>query len=120
MSLIIPAGKGGKLKRTETVALNAAGDGEVILGPVPASRRWVLARLAVFCTDDDPMPVASVYDGTASPGNLIDATYTGAQDVSDMGGLPLDQSEFLTVRWTGGQALAVATVRLTGYEVVPE
>lgn len=118
MTLIIPDGKGGRLRRAENVTLNAAGDGEVILGPVPASRRWVLARLAVFCTVDDPMPVASVYDGTASPGNLLDATYTGAQDVSDMGGLALDQSEFLTVAWTAGQAGAVATVRLTGYEVV--
>jgi hypothetical protein len=119
VALIIPPGKGGRLERAENVQLDAAGAGEVILGPVPSGQRWILARLAVFCTVDDPMPKTLVYRGPALPRYLIDGTYTGAQDFSAMDGVtPLEQDEYLTVVWSGGQPGAVATVSLTGAQVV--
>lgn len=117
--VIIPTGKSAKLKQTDTIQLDGNGNGEIEFGPVPAGREWMVARLQVFVDVDNPMPVASVYDGTPVVPNLVDATYTGAQDTSEMAGTPpMSASEVLTVRWTGGAPGANATATLTGVEVV--
>jgi hypothetical protein len=123
MTLIIPPGRGGPLRSADayrSVALDGSGAGEVTLGPVPSGQVWNVSRLAVFCTVDNPMPTALVYrTGPALPQYLVDGTYTGAQDFSDMNDdPPLEANEFLLVRWTGGQAAAVATAVLTGRQMV--
>lgn len=112
---IRPTG-GGSLTRDSSVALNAAGVGEVELGPVPPNQIWLISRMTVFVTGTTvPMPSCSVYDGPASPGNLVDATWTGAQDVSDFGTpYVLEANESLLFRWEGGTPGAIATARLVG------
>jgi hypothetical protein len=109
----------GRLDRSGSVVLNAAGAGTVQVGPVPAGQEWELQRMTVFCTgSNNPMPVCKVYDGVAgNEANLIDATYTGGQDVSDFG-TPylLQQQESLFFVWSGGVPGAMATARLIGVQ----
>jgi hypothetical protein len=116
--LIVVRGE-GPLTISANVVLDANGNGSVELGPVPASRAWAVTRITVSCTGTNlPMPVANVYDGPPNPANLLDATYTGGQDVSDFG-TPyiLDQQESLTVEWVGGVPGETATARLIGQQV---
>lgn len=112
---IEPTG-GGPLTTSGRATFDPAGRAEVVLGPVPPRGVWLISRLTVSATGpSDPMPAAYVYEGDENPANLLDATWTGTQDVSDFG-TPhqLDEAEYLTVVWTGGTAGETATARLIG------
>lgn len=112
----IQVGGGGRLDRSGTVILGATGAGDVELGPVPPGQVWLISRMTVAVTGTtNPMPTCSVYDGPPNAASLIDATWTGAQDVSDFG-TPheLQPNESLLFRWTGGTPGARATARLIG------
>lgn len=106
---------GGKLNATESVTLDATGAGQLELR-VDGGQVWTVQRMTVSCTGPtDPMPSCYVYDGPAADAYLIDATWTGTQDVSDFGTpLELLDGEYLTFRWTGGTPGEVATARLVG------
>jgi hypothetical protein len=115
MSAIQTSGS-GKLDRSGAVVLDAAGGGRVEIGAVPAGQVWAVTRMTVACTGtNNPMPVCKVYDGFEAPQNLIDATYTGGQDVSDFP-TPhvLQQDQGLLFVWSGGVAGTRATARLVG------
>lgn len=111
---------GGRLDVSGQVTLDAQGNGELELGPVPPRAQWLVARITVSVTGPtDPMPSCTVYDGTAHPSNLLDATWTGAQDVSDFGTpYPLEDGDRLTFRWEGGTPGTVATARLAGRQAL--
>lgn len=107
---------GGNLAQGGSVTLDADGAGELELGPVPPNQVWLITRVTVSCTGPtNPMPTCSVYDGPPSPGNLVDATWTGTQDVSDFGQpYILGVNESLLFRWERGTPGEVATARLVG------
>lgn len=104
-----------RLSISGQVTLDASGAGALELA-VPAATVWSIQRIAISCTGPtDPMPACYVYDGPANDANLLDATWTGTQDVSDFGTpLELYAGEFLTFTWTGGTPGTVATARLIG------
>ncbi len=107
---------GGPLNQAASAAFNAAGVAQVELGPVPPGQVWLITRMTVSTTGtDNPMPSCSVYDGSVAAQNLIDATYTGSQDVSDFGQpYILQPAETLVFRWEGGTPGLIATARLVG------
>lgn len=97
------------------VVLDANGEGTVEVR-VPGGQVWTVQRMTVSCTGPtSPMPACYVYDGPPSDAYLLDATWTGTQDVSDFG-QPLDlvDGDYLTFHWTGGTAGETATARLVG------
>lgn len=104
-----------RLSISGQVTLDAAGRGALELS-VPASTVWMVQRIAISCTGPtDPMPSLYAYDGPENDANLLDATWTGTQDVSDFGTpLELYAGEFLTFVWVGGTAGTVGTARLIG------
>lgn len=108
----------GQLTRDASVVLDANGNGQASLGPVPAGQVWSVTRITVSCDGtNNPMPRCQVYDGPATPGNLIDATYTGGLDSSDYpNALTLQIADELLFVWTGGVPASVATARLVGYQ----
>ena len=107
---------GGPLSQAGSAEFTAAGVAQVELGPVPPGQVWLITRMTVSTSgSDDPMPTCSVYDGSVSAQNLLDATYTGSQDVSDFGQPYILQSaESLVFRWEGGTPGEKATARLVG------
>lgn len=115
MSHIITTGS-GKLDRSAKVILSAAGGGSVEIGPVDAGTVWLVTRMTVNCSGtNNPMPTCKVYDGPETPGNLIDATYTGGLDASDFpGGLLLSAAQSLLFVWAGGVPGSLAVARLVG------
>jgi hypothetical protein len=109
---------GGVLNVSGDAVFNAAGVAELELGPVPPSQVWQITRMTVSATST-LQPTCSVYDGAAVPANLMDATRTGNQDVSDFGTpYQLQTAESLLFRWEGGTPGAVATGRLVGRTAV--
>jgi hypothetical protein len=104
---------GGPLSKAGSAAFNAAGVAEVELGPVPPRQVWLISRMTVSATAGQP--TCSVYDGSVSPVNLLDATSTGQQDISDFGQpYMLATNETLIFRWENGEPGAAATARLVG------
>lgn len=111
---------GGRLNESGQVTITADGAGELELR-VPAGRAWTVQRMTVSCTGPTtPMPSCFVYDGPPNDAYLLDATWTGTQDVSDFGTpLELGEGDYLTFRWTGGTPGEVATARLVGTFSLP-
>lgn len=108
--------QGGPLNVTASADFDAGGAAQVELGPVPPGQVWLITRMTVSTSGPtNPMPSCNVYDGSVAAANLIDATWTGAQDVSDFGQpYILQTAESLIFRWTGGTPGERATARLIG------
>lgn len=111
---------GGPLDVAGHVTLDANGNGDLELGPVPPRAQWLLSRMTVHVTGPTaPMPTCTVYQGSPHPSRLLDATWTGAQDVSDFGApYPLEDGDRLTFRWEGGTPGETATARLIGRQLL--
>lgn len=115
MAPIVVTG-GGPLNASGSATFDAAGNAQVEIGPVGPAQVWLITRMTVSTTGpSDPMPACYVYDGAPHPSRLIDATWTGTQDVSDFGQpYVLLAAESLTFRWEGGTPGETATARLVG------
>jgi hypothetical protein len=75
-----------------------------------------VTRVAVSVTSNVKEPVAQVYIGSVSPGNLLAGTYTGSLDSSDEDQW-INPAQPLLCAWTGGDAGAVATLSVFGQVV---
>lgn len=93
--------------------------GTVTLAP-PGTERWHLTRAAVVtnqATTVTTMPVASLYLDSISDQNLIDSTYTGARDATDLD-LMLEKGQRILCEWVAGVAASVATLSLFGTRIL--
>jgi hypothetical protein len=100
-----------------TVTLNAAGDGQVEIGPVPVSQIWQIELYAVFCTGaNNPMPTCTIYRNGVTPQNRVEGTYVGAEDSSPVS-LTLRGGETLIAVWRGGVAGSQATFTVQGNQL---
>jgi len=102
---------------SRSTTLDAAGAGQVVLGPVPPWERWSLARLTVRTDDHGTGATPSVvaYEGSAEGGRILSASGIGSSNTDDFP-TPIDIAAgyFVTVAWSGGNPGSVATAHLFG------
>lgn len=87
---------------------------------VPTRQTWELHRCTVHCTDDDPMPRASIYRGQANVVNLITSTPNGANHTADGTTESLGAGSVLTVQWTNAKPGATCTAVISGWADVQQ
>ncbi len=106
-----------ELNTSAQVVLDASGNGQVTVGPNRATEYWHVTKMAVLTSTAVKVPSAYVYTDSVSPSNLLDATYTGSQDSTDLD-VPLAPGRRLVIRWTGGDVGALATVSIYGQRII--
>jgi hypothetical protein len=102
------------LDASNTGTLGAAGSATVKIGPNRVGQVWTVRGVAVFCDTQDPMPRAYLYRGPVVPSGLLSATYTGAQNSTDLSDITLRFGEFLSAVWLLGAPGAIVTVTAYG------
>jgi hypothetical protein len=98
-----------------SVVLDGSGNGIVTLGP-RIGQRWNVLTAAVSIPNAVKIPQANIYiGGSASPGNLVDGTFTGNLDsTSKTANYQIPQQESIIAQWIGGDPGATATLSITG------
>lgn len=91
-----------------SVTLDGSGNGTATIAP-RGSGMSTITRTTVSVATAVKMPIAQTFINVATPPNLVDATYTGANDSSDTT-IPLQPGSQLLCVWSGGDAGALATV----------
>jgi hypothetical protein len=104
-----------RLEEALSVVLDASGNGTVEF-LIPYSQRWAITRITVSTVIQiPPIPRALVYRNSIIASAIVDGTYTGTLDTSDItGGLVFEGGEKILVRWTGGTVGDTATASLGG------
>lgn len=102
-----------------TVTLGASGGGRLELGPAdrPGSPYWNVTRVVVTTTrpGQAPVPSMSLYLDSEDGSGLVDSTYDGSRDSSDVD-IDMQRGQRLIAVWSGGQAGDVATLSITGWK----
>lgn len=102
-----------QLNTSGSVVLNANGAGTVRLQNNKPFQKWTVNRVAVTTTTNVSEPSVKVYLDSVSEGNLLDGTYTGSNDSSDINASLLT-GQSLVVVWSDGDSGAVATASIYG------
>jgi hypothetical protein len=106
------------LNKGASVVLDASGAGRVQLGPDVGPPRWQVTRAAVRTSrpGQRPVPTFTLYLGTEDANGLIDQTYDGSSDTTDLSVTVFKGAHLIGV-WAGGQAGDVATLSVYGEQV---
>jgi hypothetical protein len=98
-----------------TTTLDSSGNGSVRLGP-RVGVLWNPTVAAVSTSTATKFPVCAIYvGGSSTPGQLVDATYTGNSDsTSKLEGTAVYPGHYVWAVWTGGDVGATATLSLFG------
>lgn len=104
------------LSESATAVAGADGTARVKLGPLRSFERWDVASTTVASTSTVLVPTAKVYRGSEMPSRLIDGTFTGTLDVSDIA-YKLRSGEQVLVVFTGNDVGAQCTITLEGETV---
>lgn len=101
-----------------TVKLSAAGAGQAGLTP-PSGVMWQLSLATLSIPGPVLIPQGFIYSGNSNgPIQLIDSTYSGASASSaKVAGSPIFPGTWIWAVWSGGDALATATLQLFGKAV---
>lgn len=102
-----------RLDSSASVILDGTGAGTVLLQNGKPFQTWEVLKVSVTVSTNVLEPIAKVFLGPVSAGNLLDGTETGHNDSSDINAT-LMPGEYLTVQWTGGDVGAVATASFYG------
>lgn len=106
--------------------IGADGRAVVTIGPPRFTVSWRVTNLAVSVLPGTgasvtAYPTAKVYLGEESPGKLLEATYNGVQDSTDMDLTLYSQpGDKLLVVFEGGGQGDVAHVSVFGEEIIPQ
>ncbi|OFV82830.1 MAG: hypothetical protein A2Y78_10160 [Acidobacteria bacterium RBG_13_68_16] len=108
------------LGESASTTLDAAGDGQVILGPYRHTERWHVDHVAVAV---DPVPPATIpmlvpEARVFARGSQIGGTYTGSLDDTECS-VDLMAGHQVIVQWTGGDPGALARADITGTKTIP-
>lgn len=101
-----------QLNTGKSATVNASGVARVEIGPGQLET-WHITTVAVKTSTNTLEPIAEVYLGPPSPVNLLGGTYTGSLDAGPEN-VVLQQGQFITCVWTGGDVGATATLSLSG------
>lgn len=106
-----------RLNTSQSVVLDASGNGRLELGPDSGPPYWTVTKLVVK-TDRPgvaPVPSCSVYVDSEDDNGLQAATYDGSRDESAED-IDLQRGQHLIAVWAGGQAGDVATLSVSGWK----
>jgi hypothetical protein len=118
-----------QLYTTESVTLDANGNGIVVLGPTGLGNVWAPIQVAVFTSTNVITPTGYLYTGpnvpayvakgeigsVTSPFLQIGGTATANNDsIGFVSNLAVSYGEALVFQWSGGDAGAQATMSVTG------
>jgi hypothetical protein len=94
--------------------------GGVVQGVVqlvpPGVEKWHITRATVITSQAStvtPIPTASLYTPSISDQNMIDSTYTGCRDSTDLD-IWLEKGQPIICQWLDGIAGTIATLSLFG------
>lgn len=101
------------------VTLGASGSGRLELGPDNGPPYWNVTKVVVLTSRPGlaPVPQCSVYLDAEDTNGLLDSTYDGSKDATDVD-VDVQRGQHLIAVWTGGQAGDVATLSVTGWQGV--
>lgn len=105
-----------QLDESESVVLNAAGNGTATLY-CPTLETWNVTRIAVSTTTNVLEPTAQTYVGQVAPGSALSGTFSGSLDSSDED-QQINPGQSLICQWTCGDAGATATMSVFGTKQV--
>ena len=91
--------------------LDSNGFGQATVTPDRGTLTVTMASVSVSSNIQEP--VARVYLAVVGDSGFVDGTFSGSSDTSDTNYV-VNQGEPLTCVWTGGDAGANATFRVTG------
>lgn len=110
------------LNEQVTVTADAAGGATASIGPDSGRgpARWNVTKLGVVNAlasrrGQPPIPVCNVYIESESLANLLEGTYDGSFDFTDVD-LDLTRGQTLIAVWAGGQAGDRMTLSVTGFK----
>lgn len=107
------AGSGQQFSRPASVTLDANGAGQVAIFPPGVD--WVVTLSTVSTSTAIKVPTARVYRNVVAQANFLEGSYTGSNDSSDTR-IVLQAGESLICVWADGDAGALATYRLSGWQ----
>jgi hypothetical protein len=115
MSQTVPLNPG----LSASVVLDVNGNGTVTLGPTIPGTTWNVTAQAVLVNNGvaTNVPTFLLYNGAVSPGNLLGGSYTGSNDSADFA-VTLTPGQILTGVWSGGDAGMLATLSISGTQVI--
>jgi hypothetical protein len=104
-----------QLQAAETAVLDSTGGARVELGPDTGPPYWRVTRVVVRTSrpGQAPVPQLSLYLDSEDATGLLDVTYDGSQDASDVD-VELQRGQHLIAVWSGGQEGDEATLSVTG------
>jgi hypothetical protein len=95
------------------VTLDSSGNGTVKLGPRRLTQIWNVTNIAVAVSTNVLEATATTYLGAVAAPNSLGGTYSGSGDANSTD-VTLRAGQFISCRWTGGDAGAVATLSVYG------
>jgi len=105
------------LNETVSIPLDASGNGTAKVGPLTAREVWHPANVHVSVTTANNEAVCTIFAGDAAQQRCFrDATFTGSSgDSSDrVNADTIRTGAYVWAQWVGGDALATATLTVTG------
>lgn len=106
------------LSQSNDGTVASTGIATVSLGPMTAFESWEVNRITVASASSVLVPTARVYRGAVAESRLIDGTYTGTLDTTDVA-LSLRAGDKVVAQWTGADVGSRCTLTLEGERVRP-
>jgi hypothetical protein len=103
----------------ENITLDANGNGTVQIGPGITGVAWIITQMATFTTSVENNPVFNTYLGDPIPQNFIGGTMSGNNDCNTGINILLNNGQYITGQWVGGDPGATATFTVNGTQTVP-
>ena len=107
-----------RLLENQTGTADANGRAFVQLGEFRMGETWTVERMTVTSSSTVLVPTARVYRDDEIPTRLVDGTYTGTLDTSDVV-VDLQSGEILVCVWTGADIGARCTLTIEGKRHLP-
>lgn len=90
------------LTESARATVDATGRATATLQPLRSFERWKIRKYTVSSTSTVLVPAARIYRGSVTASNLLEGTYVGTLDSSDVD-LSLETGEALIAVWEGKQ-----------------
>lgn len=106
----------GPLNVTQSVTLDANGNGTIVLAPARPYEEWHVTSTSIRVDNSATVPSITLFNAAQS--TQIDTSKLGLFNTS---GVPytLHQNEQLFVTWSGGDPGGIGTVSLIGTDIIP-
>jgi hypothetical protein len=107
------------LLEQNSVILNGAGNGAIIFQPQYTDQKWMPTGVSCQTTTNVKEPIFKIYHGKSAGAALLDGTYTGSNDSTQIQNIIIYPGDGVYCAWTGGDAGAVASATISGTMEIP-